>query len=502
MGLQLSPVISGGSGGGGGGGGLTNPMPNGTYLQTITDTAVTFNLAGYSNDLGAAVFGDLVTGVNTSIGTTDDFTTFFSGIAFNGSKTEAFSSDITNGRETVVSWDSNAFEFELKTEDSVANALGFNYNYKYLNDLPADDNIIATVIFAGNEWDGVNPENEVNYQKDILSIKQVDPTVGSGSTGQLNRYIRADGTDFLYQTVDNRGTIQRAMTNFDAQSVTGGVAFISVETGFASGTYAYGLGGGTTVPGAVADWSAGAIFTDFDATTFNRIWINTGNSTTADFRRVATLNSNGQLAFGNGTASLPTYSFEGTTNAGMALTSANNVALVTNGTAKFSVASNSTLSCALSISFSSSTAPGAAVYGIGRGSTDLTYNVPTGATHLLNVNAVNSFSVNSVGELVKVSDTITASTTQTQGQQPLTSSYNIVTVVANANDTVTLPTAIVGQIVRVKNEGANTLQVFPASGDSVNNGTVNASVTQATNTFYMYVADDATNWTRVQFTIA
>jgi hypothetical protein len=488
--------------GGGGGGGFTNPMPNGTFLETFTDTAVQFKLAGYVDDLGAAVFGDLVTGVPTSIGTTDDFTTFFSGIAMNNSKTEAFSSDITNDRETVVSWDSASFEFEVKTEDSVANALGFNYSYKYLNDLPADDDVLATVVFAGSESDGVNPVAEVNYAKDIFSIKQVDPTVGGGSTGQLNKYIRANGADFLYETVDNRGTISRAMSNFDAQVVTGGVAYIALETGFASGTYAYGLGGGTTVPGAVANWSAGAIFTDQDATTFNRVWINTGNSTTAAFQRVATLNSNGQLAFEDGTTANPAFSFASSPANGLVLVSANTPAIVANGGVRLQFNSASNIQANLALAFGASTAPTAGTRGLGRGTSDMTYNVATGESHNFSINGVSASVINSVGVRRSTTDSITASATKTQGQQPLTTEYNIVTTVASANNVVTLPTAIAGQVVEVKNEGANTLQVFPASGDSVNNGTVNASVTQATNTYYRYIADDATNWTRTQMTIA
>lgn len=383
----------------GGGTGLTNPMPNGTFLQTVTDSALTFNLAGYSNDLGAAVFGDLVTGVNTSIGTTDDFTTFFSGIAMNGTKTEAFSSDITNGRETVVSWDSASFEYEIKTEDPAANPLGFNYNYRYLSDLPADDDILATVQFAGNESDGVNPVAEVVYAKDIISIKQVDPTVGTGSTGQINKYIRADGADLLYETIDNRGIISRAITNLDAVIVTGGVSFLRVETSFATGVYANIFGGGTVVPGAVTGWSTGAIFTDGDATTYNRLWINTGNSSSADFQRIATLNANGQLAFDAGSAALPIFSSASDPDTGMFSGGANTLAFSTGGTSRMQINSGTNVNFSLPINYSSGTNPAAATYGHGRASTELVFNVPTGATHQFRVNNVTSvtFGANTIG---------------------------------------------------------------------------------------------------------
>ena len=80
---------------------------------------------------------------------------------------------------------------------------------------------------------------------------------------------------------------------------------------------------------------------------------------------------------------------------------------------------------------------------------------------------------------------ITASVTQTQGQQLLTKVINEVGTVANANDVVTLPPNSVytfgptGILVVIKNNGANTLQVFPNTGDSIDNGGTNASITIA-----------------------
>lgn len=88
---------------------------------------------------------------------------------------------------------------------------------------------------------------------------------------------------------------------------------------------------------------------------------------------------------------------------------------------------------------------------------------------------------------------ITASTTQTQGQGPLTTEINEVATVANANDTVTLPSAAAGRNVIVINNGANTLQIFPASGDDLGAG-VDTATTLATATNVHYVAYDSTNW--------
>lgn len=88
---------------------------------------------------------------------------------------------------------------------------------------------------------------------------------------------------------------------------------------------------------------------------------------------------------------------------------------------------------------------------------------------------------------------ITASATQTQGQQALTSQNNEVSTVAAANNVVTMPVAIAGRRIVIINNGANTLQIFPASGDNLGAG-LNTSVTLASGSNVEYVAYNATNW--------
>jgi len=91
------------------------------------------------------------------------------------------------------------------------------------------------------------------------------------------------------------------------------------------------------------------------------------------------------------------------------------------------------------------------------------------------------------------SGAITASTTQTQGNGALTATVNNVSVCANTNDTVTLPTASAGRIVYVFNNGAQTLKIFPASGDNLGAGADTAKTLAAAKQS-MFVAYDATNW--------
>lgn len=88
---------------------------------------------------------------------------------------------------------------------------------------------------------------------------------------------------------------------------------------------------------------------------------------------------------------------------------------------------------------------------------------------------------------------ITASVSQSQGQQPLTADVNEVATVTNVLDTVTLPAAVVGRNVTVINNGANRLQIFPASGDDLGAGT-DASITLLPLDAFKFTACAANTW--------
>ncbi len=231
----------------------------------------------------------------------------------------------------------------------------------------------------------------------------VRAVVIGGGGGAVSSVSNSDGTLTVSPTTGavvaslnlgnaNSWTAQQTLganTRFRATAVTGGVAYAQFETGLGSGSYANQFGAGTTVPGAVAGWSGAAIFTDADATTFNRTWLNIGTSASAEFVRIAYLNSNGQLAFEDGTAALPIYTFASDPDTGMTSLGANTLGFSAGGVTRMQVNSGTNVNFALQVNFSSSTAPTAAVYGIGRGTTDLTTNVPTGATHQTRVNGTN-----------------------------------------------------------------------------------------------------------------
>ncbi len=94
---------------------------------------------------------------------------------------------------------------------------------------------------------------------------------------------------------------------------------------------------------------------------------------------------------------------------------------------------------------------------------------------------------------VDVNAGLTASTTQEQGQGALTAQVNEIATCVNVNDTVTLPTAVAGLKTVVINNGAQTLQIFPASGDNLGAG-VDTSTTLASGSNVQYVSYDNTNW--------
>jgi hypothetical protein len=88
---------------------------------------------------------------------------------------------------------------------------------------------------------------------------------------------------------------------------------------------------------------------------------------------------------------------------------------------------------------------------------------------------------------------ITASTTQTQGQGALTTDVNEISTVATTNDTVTLRSAAAGSYQCVINNGANTLQIFPASSDDLGAGT-NTAVTLAAGGKALFLAYTDVKW--------
>ena len=126
-------------------------------------------------------------------------------------------------------------------------------------------------------------------------------------------------------------------------------------------------------------------------------------------------------------------------------------------------------------------------FGSGSGATD-TILARKGVGHL-GMNAGDHF-------IGTVTASITANTNSSQGDTPLTSAINEISVCANAGDAVTLPGAAAGLQVRVFNNGAQAADVFPAAGDNLGAG-ANTAVSLAAGSNVTYVAFDTTNWETV-----
>lgn len=93
--------------------------------------------------------------------------------------------------------------------------------------------------------------------------------------------------------------------------------------------------------------------------------------------------------------------------------------------------------------------------------------------------------------LSSLSNTASALTAHAGGGQangtPLISGFNTFTVVATAADSATLPVDSEGQTVQVTNTSANSMNVYPASGGTINALSANTALAVAagsTTTFY------------------
>jgi len=115
------------------------------------------------------------------------------------------------------------------------------------------------------------------------------------------------------------------------------------------------------------------------------------------------------------------------------------------------------------------------------------------------VEAMRFTEATSVIQAVEADVGITANANSSQGDTPLTSSYNVVSVVATAGDAVTLPAVfIVGTLVYVKNDDATeSMDVFPASGDDAGGG-ADTAVAVAAGDFALFMATAANaTWTKL-----
>lgn len=96
--------------------------------------------------------------------------------------------------------------------------------------------------------------------------------------------------------------------------------------------------------------------------------------------------------------------------------------------------------------------------------------------------------------LITGTDSSVAAAGTTQGTATaLTTTYNIITTAASGTGVV-LPTSVAGEIITIVNKGANTVNVYPALGSSIDSASLNAAVTIPVNGTATYQAKNGTQW--------
>lgn len=97
------------------------------------------------------------------------------------------------------------------------------------------------------------------------------------------------------------------------------------------------------------------------------------------------------------------------------------------------------------------------------------------------------------GETFSTTNNVTAGT-NAQGQGALTSDYNVITTATANPSGVTLPTATQGRRVVIVNKGANSVNVYPATGGAIDALAANAAIALPVNGVMEFNASSTTQW--------
>jgi hypothetical protein len=90
---------------------------------------------------------------------------------------------------------------------------------------------------------------------------------------------------------------------------------------------------------------------------------------------------------------------------------------------------------------------------------------------------------------------LTASATQTQAAgTPITAMLAVFTTVGVAGNAATLPASVQGMVITVANNGANSMNVFPALGDKINALTANTAIAVVNATITIFYCSVAGQW--------
>lgn len=205
-----------------------------------------------------------------------------------------------------------------------------------------------------------------------------------------------------------------------------------------------------------------------------------------------------------GSAALPSLSFDIDKDTGFYRSGSNVLAFAAGGSyqwqsdSSFLMTSLTTGKPSIMNSVSSSVIPIFAFYGdtntgIGRAAADALSLIAGGAEGIRLTEAAGY-----VLRTENIRAALTADVGSVQGGTPLISSNNIISVCANAGDAVTLPgTFAFGTVVKIKNNGALSCDVFPASGDDLGAG-ANTAAALAAGASITYIGTTANAiWTSI-----
>lgn len=104
-------------------------------------------------------------------------------------------------------------------------------------------------------------------------------------------------------------------------------------------------------------------------------------------------------------------------------------------------------------------------------------------------------------ETFSVTAAVTAGT-NAQGQGALTTDFNVVTTAAANPSGVTLPTATTGRRIYIVNRGANAINVYPATGGTIDALAINTSIQIPVNGTMFFWASSTTQWYSSSFLTA
>jgi hypothetical protein len=274
--------------GAGGGGSFVNPMPNGTFLQTIDKDDNTINVAGYFGEL--LFIGDIQYGNQIAIGSAQiDGSVSDSGFSVLGNdgwSTAIRKDDVTDPENPVLieSYEEQGSftGAESRYENGDESFFGFDYLYGNYSQVVSDNQIIQNFRYEGHN-DGLS---RVAFAEKVIEATLRELGNERGTT--IERVvINGVMTDAI--RIGDGGLITfKLLPQCDAQSVTGGVAHLAFETGVNSGAYAYQFVSGNTVPtDGTSGFTRGCQFTLLtggDA----EIYFNLGDSTSCKFKKVTT----------------------------------------------------------------------------------------------------------------------------------------------------------------------------------------------------------------------